>query len=942
MNIVILEGIDYGNDNMDVVKNIKNDPVFLTKSSESLCDYIENLKLRVHMLYRLRICKEMDIDVTLIINGKEPTKHEKLSSLMKELDISRECMVIVNGDAGDHIDSDKEKKVRTQLANIIQQMLYVNIPLSKVSVMTEKEARDAERVNRFIQSSEAISASLSAAVRNMDGMKKTDAIYVNGILEKLKKMQEFVNEAMDNELTISVAASKKSGKSVIVNSLIGCEIAPTSLTLPTPNNCIYKINNRNSKYYMRYQGKMYTFDNIENIRRELLRLFKEAEKAQNVGKRFALEDMEIFYPPVMGKSTSLSKFTVYDTPGPDFVPKDSNVVRIDPKARTANGENQETAAEVGINAADVIVFVIDYSKHLIDSEFEYLVKVKKLCEKNRKNYSLIICVNMLDRRYDSEDDKNTVRIIDLIRQKLIEHGKLVGMDFSDCIFLGTSALTYFDALVAPDLKCPDGDCSILRESFDMETLDELLESYDESSEDISPDYEDRARTILSKLYTMLSSAKSNEKKNITSLEEMKHFSGMPNFIKYLEYIANCKARNEKVNNLLFKIDTLYTEIRNTLNVDELLRNIERTGADIEKTRALMRDFMKEVDRVLDPKYTDLHEKYKSQIFQSKKYKSDILSDLAKKMPIDIREAAGIWKAEVDDQLSFNSVATEVTNDLIPKELNRKLRDTYSADKSLKIDGISEDYLRYLSEAATNATSGYLSYRREEYIEKLEREENGIKNTFTYILNYRIDELKKIIEKYSSEMYEICQQYLDIDLPDFQTSLSSASVASVYNGYVISDTTYAELRDRILQAMNELNRYNDKKTGNWLTDSFRRLALNNRISLDNLIKVYSYEKLALKIKYAYEENGALEQYLDSSMRTPLKKDINDFIDHLYSDLEMITGSLLNGIEQIYMIIDDSGDKEKKKEELSRQKAELDEIRKAVRIFIDKWENVKYGK
>ena len=58
--------------------------------------------------------------------------------------------------------------------------------------------------------------------------------------------------------------------------------------------------------------------------------------------------------------------------------------------------------------------------------------------------------------------------------------------------------------------------------------------------------------------------------------------------------------------------------------------------------------------------------------------------------------------------------------------------------------------------------------------------------------------------------------------------------------------------------------------------------------------------------------------------------------------MITGSLLNGIEQIYMIIDDSGDKEKKKEELSRQKAELDEIRKAVRIFIDKWENVKYGK
>ena len=49
------------------------------------------------------------------------------------------------------------------------------------------------------------------------------------------------------ELKFAVAASKKAGKSVIVNCFLGEEIAPTSTELATPNNCFYKKSKKLNK-----------------------------------------------------------------------------------------------------------------------------------------------------------------------------------------------------------------------------------------------------------------------------------------------------------------------------------------------------------------------------------------------------------------------------------------------------------------------------------------------------------------------------------------------------------------------------------------------------------------------------------------------------------------------------------------------------------------------
>ena len=911
MNIISLHPTDIDDARITINTEVNNDPVFIMTSTGSLGDYIQELGLKSGVQYKLRICKEMPIDVILVT--KDGNIHaETLGQLLENIDISQKSTVVVRGDI--NVSVEREKEVHQQLSDIVQQFIYLNIPLSKVSVCTEKEAADSMKIEKFVRNYSHIKSTLETALANINSVNDETNHYKNDIFARLSKIQGYMDEAMNNELTISVAASKKSGKSMIVNSIIGCELAPTSLKLATPNNCIYRKSFDN-RYHLRFKKKGYVCDQPYLMREQLYKLFKQAEK--NVKEGYGLPDMELFYP---SETEELSKYIIYDTPGPDL----------------AGADGHYKAADRGIEAADVIVFVIDYSKHLIQTEYDYLKKVKALCDERNKNYSLIVCVNMLDRRYVNEGDKNITSILDFIKENLIRRGDNDGIDFRSCIFVGTTALTYFNSLAAPKLKTPDGDCSILENEYSSETVEDLIASYDEPN-DLTSEYEDRAKSILQQLYDMTNYAKTYHKMKITSLDEMKHFSGMPNFLSYLSYIATQKARNEKVNSIMFKIDSEYRVIMNQLQIGELMRKIEENKEKTNEARKIMKNFKSEAYAVLDPKYTELYNDYNSHIYpEFENMQSDILLELTQKIPIKLPEVTDIYGTDVKKTLNFNRVMEEVTKRL-EVIIARKLRESYGNDdkKLIEKDSAIEHYKRCLSEACVEATSLYISDRKDELGKKLEKEKRAIADTFSYVLSERLRKLREIVGKYSDQLYTECMTYLPVDLPVFQITLGGNIV--INSSPVLKGNDFSVVETLVEKAINELDHFHDGKTEGFIGRIRKLFGTGKTISLGNMLKVYEHEKLGIYIKGVYEKNGELSEYLDSVMY-PLQNEMQLFIEQIGTDIDMIESNLYSGIKQVGTVIDITEKMESESKELRMRKDILEKLKKACSEFNTSWKGV----
>lgn len=352
MKIHILKGDNIQKDKNTLYDNIEDkEAVFiLDNPTIKLCEYIDKFNLNEsEELYMIKICKEIKpIDVDY--QGKNYTK---FSDLLQDISLEVDSTIVVKGD----FDESRKNEVRTQLSAIIQQFVYLNIQLGKIQVVTEKEAKDLEIVKRYeanVTRYEQLAKSVydNVAARefpNNDDLK-------NKVLCSLKKIQGYIAESRETELKIAVAASKKSGKSVVVNSMLECELAPTSLELATPNNCVYK---KSDKYYLKYKGETKYFETPEDVKKYITPIFKNAEF--NEKDKFAIEDMEIGYIPT---TENLSSLTIYDTPGPDLA-----------------GTAHHTAADNAIKESDVLIFPIDYTKYLTDTETKYLKDIREIFAK---------------------------------------------------------------------------------------------------------------------------------------------------------------------------------------------------------------------------------------------------------------------------------------------------------------------------------------------------------------------------------------------------------------------------------------------------------------------------------------------------------------------------------------------------------------------------------
>ena len=223
MNIAVLEGINIEQYKNNIFKDL-NDKIFVYTGKGYLCDYIDRLDLGDNALYKLKMCQEVEnMNIQFECAEKEVNdKFDKLSDLLIILDPNIESKVIVMGDA----DGDEEKiaKVRKKLSSIVQQFVYLNLPLDKIQVMTEREYKNYDKIKRFSQSVTVHEKNVQSSrdrMANMGDGKYADII--DGVNTSLDKISDYLKESKNNELKIATAASKKTGKSVIVNSIIGCE-----------------------------------------------------------------------------------------------------------------------------------------------------------------------------------------------------------------------------------------------------------------------------------------------------------------------------------------------------------------------------------------------------------------------------------------------------------------------------------------------------------------------------------------------------------------------------------------------------------------------------------------------------------------------------------------------------------------------------------------------
>lgn len=754
MNYKFLNGNNIADD-ANVIKNDFEqhmDIVYIfTKSNTPLYSYIGSLEdngVNNAIMFKLKICREIKgIDLSFLRAGKEEQKLTSLSSLISLLD-GTPCSVIVN-------DND-----RGVLADVSQQLIYIGYPLTAVNIMLRNEAKDAEKTQRFMNQINNISTAIDKAVTSIDkisaeweGSDKLPADKMKECIDligearqRCQAIQEKVRKAQSVEMTIAVAASKKTGKSVIVNSMIGEEIAPTSLLLPTPNTCIYK-KSPDDKYHLILNGE----PNKDNViqkkqsdftsRKDVYEILNE-EFGDSVKENKPVVDMIIQYPTA---GNNFESFTIFDTPGPDF----------------AADDNHAHSAREAMKKCDVAIFAIDFTKYLTDTEKEYLQKVKDDFNENQKYASLIFAINKLDQKYtDANGSKSTTYVIDFIKHQLMNLGDM----YKDCIVFATSALQYYDTI-----HCEKEIGSEFSQLDDLYDLREVMK-----------DQPANIKFELQFLQNMASTYSNQMGLDRVSPADMKQYSGMPDLLSYAAYICKSKARHEIVNNITVTIDAN----------NKALRAISRNIESIEKLINAEEDQIRRIKSVID-EYTDsVKDKLTDVVFRSE-LRAESAKHGSASAGANENEFSSLnsyFDNPKTDSLSFNDIKDYTRN---------KIKGKFTSDADVydeiyyKIESTTYDYfIRKLDECKDNKDrltghqidtilaecmsdkniiSAIKKYIADKVNETLEENQDTIiqlNSDISKLLNQRLGQIKKSSDKCRRDLDKL-DVTLDLpEIPDF--------------------------------------------------------------------------------------------------------------------------------------------------------------------------------
>lgn len=540
-NIIGLSGIDGKKDKDCIESNSDNQGIFiLMNQKEKLDVYLgamhEDMGLTNKDLSRLKICrqfifsKEEENVVSVVFGGEDQGQKQYVNSmleLLKVLDPTKKSMITIENDD------------RALLAEIMQQLVYIEYNISNFEIRLANEVRDANKTEIFMKNIDEILRQIHIAGENIRQMQVDEKLTetVEKVGEFFKEIESQAEKAKKIEMKIAVAASKKTGKSVIANSMFGMELAPTSLEMATPNTCIYK-KSKNNKFSVTIGDQKKEFDQKDEICKYIGNKFREAQN--DPSHRFAIEDMVIEYPT---NRNNFESYTIYDTPGPD-----------------AAGTDHHKSTYKAVEECDVIIFAIDFSKYLTNSEEKFLSDVKKIFEEKGKFHTLIFCINKIDLMFQDKEPVSKIKKIEFIRNRL----QAIDEKYKDCVLFGTSALNYFNTL---EIEEKEDQYEVLRGIGEID-LAKNRDFFDDANDEIK---DDETTTILSNIEGTVKDLRRQLKYNSVTIDTIQDFSGMPQLLNYVSYIAKNKARKEIVNSITYAISNQMSQIRDEINRRENLR-----------------------------------------------------------------------------------------------------------------------------------------------------------------------------------------------------------------------------------------------------------------------------------------------------------------------------------------------------------------------------------
>jgi len=723
-----------------------------------------------NVLTSIKICKEINFKKKAVLRTREGQTYtvEKLSEILeKKGKLTSQDMVIIKS-------NDLSEVLET-----VQQ--FINLGMFP-DVFSEDEIVKRKIVENFFRIKGKLRKGISEIqkaledkkrkIRSLEDLKesaKEDLLSSIQNFQKItKKIQEKLKEADDNTIKVAVFATKKSGKSMVVNALLGEEYAPTSVELATPNIVAYEPH-EGKDIKLIYDGRERSFKKAEEVKKFIYKEFNEV----NVEGR-ALPKMIIKYPKKEGLN-----FKIYDTPGPDLF----------------KSEHAQLLDEI-IEDTDIAIFVVDYGKYAQTSEMELFEKVKGAFEKKEKNFSLICAINKLDLMFmDTNVEKIPVRVGDFVKEKLESFG------YKDFIVIPITAIMAF---YAQKLK---------GYYEDIEKVDDIKFFLYQKFPEVFSSNDENLKTYLNTLFPFSNYLKDDN----SSFEDLMELTGFQIFRKYLFYLSQNKAQLEKLWEPIATIDTDMTRIINeTKNflillseAEEIKKYLEEFQIDNEKERieeffgSIKKKFETKLSRYeknlvdIEPLLSKIDErknqiffeleddfaylelgkmskreflnKYKGRAFLTSEDISGILENipqLLEELTIDINKEFDKFQKDLEEE--FKKIREELEQKI--NNLNVKLKKNYNLEINLKIPEVDFEIPKeYLKEKSGNLKGkikkalerGNLKHtveRIEEYIS------GGIIESFIELfipLSHKVNR-GKIINTFEDNYYVI-KGYLN-DLP----------------------------------------------------------------------------------------------------------------------------------------------------------------------------------
>lgn len=911
--VKIIKDITYLVNYFEGNRSSVEDVFIFDPSNECECkylhEYIDKLNLDDSALFKFKVCYEIkNLKVTYRKNGIS-TPCSKMSELVQLIDKTIKQDVIIENDN------------RTDLSNIVQQLIYLSVPLNNVRVMTRREINDADKIKRFNENINGLSQAVNYAYENIQKL-KLDSHFSetrDNIAKSFEIIQENIKIVKDKTLKVAVAASKKTGKSVIVNSMLEQEIAPTSLELATPNNCIYSLS-KDGKYHLDNQS----FATRKDIYNAIGEKFKKVQ--MNSKKNFTLPDMNIQYVP---NNHDFSKYTIYDTPGPDL----------------AGATGHTNAAKKAMKEADVVVFAIDYTKYLTDSEEKYLREVKEIFDNNGKFYSLIFTVNKIDQCYTSKESKSIIRILDFIRSKIVA----IDEKFKDCIIMGTSSLTYFNCIEAmeiPYCKKPLLENKKIRVSTFEDCMDSIEDDENLSDKEISG-----YNTILKFLSDQVGNMNRFHKIKNISIDTIKEFSGMPSLLNYVYYVSENKARDEKINSCISKIDIEYTKIKNTLNIDELERSILENLGRLQVIREILKNFSQEVNGVFTLEnalnIAENHQDTCATYYYSLDTFLKVNPSL--KQSDNFSEFNEYTKKGIKNRIDITINQTKITKDLVENSFPSKLKISidnifkqynkgYAEDGDVKNklgQVVSQNRLIHCINSEFYTIDTFLYNKIQDILNKSSEEQyknlEDYKNSLEKILRYMINvDLKRIIVKYQKQLQK---QNIDfnIAIPSFNVSFKAVSFSKINLSMDIN-----LLRERFKNSINngDTERILRGGTGflDWLDE---KIGNTKSVILFDFYKVYNdmkdtLELTILRTNFQHQYQPEIDAF---------KNSIDCYLEELEQNRKYFIASVNQTISNIGKIFnEDSIELQKNVEYANGKKIFFENVKVLSKDYFNIWENI----